>query len=263
MPCGPPPYDNGTLLCIPIYSPDAGHKDREAHTGGFFAVIHGNWKGVVTSQASLTRTLNRYPGARTFGAFTWSIFLVLWTLDCSEYHEHEYETPNVRARATLRVRQHLQSVAHYEHLVAADKEIQEEEAKRAEGGGEADKEGGDGVPGGNQAAAHSSESAMRVSIMRAEHASPSDDRSSPTATAPQASLITPPQTPARIAASNDYMPPPTTRLSRLPACTSVQEFETRQAPALARAVEVLKDTPRGELVFVGDEQNLWRFLDDQ
>jgi hypothetical protein len=31
----------------------------------------------------------------------------------------------------------------------------------------------------------------------------------------------------------------------------------------ARAVEVLKDTPGGELVFVGDEQNLWRFLDDQ
>jgi hypothetical protein len=31
----------------------------------------------------------------------------------------------------------------------------------------------------------------------------------------------------------------------------------------ARAVEVLGDTPGGELVFVGDEQNLWRFLDDQ
>jgi hypothetical protein len=50
MPLGPPPYDNSALLCIPIYSPDAGHEDREAHTGGFFAVIHDNWKGVVTSQ---------------------------------------------------------------------------------------------------------------------------------------------------------------------------------------------------------------------
>jgi hypothetical protein len=30
-----------------------------------------------------------------------------------------------------------------------------------------------------------------------------------------------------------------------------------------RAVEVLRDTPGGELVFVGDEQNLWRFLNDQ
>jgi hypothetical protein len=30
-----------------------------------------------------------------------------------------------------------------------------------------------------------------------------------------------------------------------------------------RAVEVLKDTPGGELVFVGNKQNLWHFLDDQ
>jgi hypothetical protein len=50
MAFGSPPYDNGPLLCIPIYSADAGHEDREAHTGGFFAVIHDNWKGAVTSQ---------------------------------------------------------------------------------------------------------------------------------------------------------------------------------------------------------------------
>jgi hypothetical protein len=68
--------------------------------------------------------------------------------------------------------------------------------------------------------------------MCAEHASPSDDRPSSIATAPQASLITPLQTPTHIAASNDYTPTPTTQLSGLPAYTGVQEFETHQAPAL-------------------------------
>jgi hypothetical protein len=71
-----------------------------------------------------------------------------------------------------------------------------------------------------------------VAKKRVEHAFPSDNRPSPTATAPQASLITPLQTPAHIAASNDYTPTPTTQLSGPPAYTGVQEFETRQAPAL-------------------------------
>jgi hypothetical protein len=50
MPFGAPPYNHGVLLCIPIYSPDAGHEDRDTHTGGFFAVVHENFKGVVTSE---------------------------------------------------------------------------------------------------------------------------------------------------------------------------------------------------------------------
>jgi hypothetical protein len=29
----------------------------------------------------------------------------------------------------------------------------------------------------------------------------------------------------------------------------------------ARAVEVLRETPNAELVFIGDEQRLWQFLD--
>jgi hypothetical protein len=49
MPFGAPPYDNGVLLCIPIYKADLGHEDRDAHTGGFYAVVHPEWMGVVTS----------------------------------------------------------------------------------------------------------------------------------------------------------------------------------------------------------------------
>ncbi|KAJ7826467.1 hypothetical protein B0H14DRAFT_2595789 [Mycena olivaceomarginata] len=295
MPFGSPPYDNGTLLCTPIYSPDAGHEDREAHTGSFFAVIHDNWKGVVTSQ---------YPGARTFRAFTWSRLLDLWTLDCAEYHEHENETPEVRARAALRLRQHLRSVAHYEQLVAADKEIreEEEEAKRVEEEAKRLEEAKrvkreemaylaatrpPPVPLSPQRARQLFDRVLGLGAgspppsmvkTRAEPASPGNGNPAPTATAPQTPPITPPQTPARIAAFDGYAHIPTTRLSGLPPYTDVQEFEMRQAPALyavhanghnrvfnnrARAVEVLGDTPGGELVFVGDEQNLWRFLDDQ
>jgi hypothetical protein len=146
MPFGTPPYDNGVLLCIPIYKADLGHEDRDAHTGGFYAVVHPEWMGVVTSgcvscfltlfftkcsRASLARQLNQYPGARTFSAFTWSRFHDLWTLDCSEYHKHENESPETRARHSLRVRQQRRNEEHYLRLVAADEAIRvEEEEKR-------------------------------------------------------------------------------------------------------------------------------------
>ncbi|KAJ7872477.1 hypothetical protein B0H14DRAFT_2570214 [Mycena olivaceomarginata] len=93
MPFGAPPYETGVLLCTPVYAPDPGHEDQDTHTGGYFAVVHDDWKGVVTSQESLARALKRYPGARTFSAFTWSRFHDLWTLDCTEYHNHEPQTP--------------------------------------------------------------------------------------------------------------------------------------------------------------------------
>ncbi|KAJ7795925.1 hypothetical protein B0H14DRAFT_3552768 [Mycena olivaceomarginata] len=127
MPFGAPPYDNGVLLCIPIYKADLGHEDRDAHTGGFYAVVHPEWMGVVTSGASLERQLKRYPGARMFSAFTWSRFHDLWTLDCSEYHEHENESPQTRARHSLRVRQQRRNEEHYFKLVAADEAIRVEE----------------------------------------------------------------------------------------------------------------------------------------
>ncbi|KAJ7793025.1 hypothetical protein B0H14DRAFT_2623295 [Mycena olivaceomarginata] len=66
-----PPYETGVLLCTPIYAPDPGHEDQDTHTGGYFVVVHDEWKGVVTSQESLACALKRYPGARTFTAYTW------------------------------------------------------------------------------------------------------------------------------------------------------------------------------------------------
>ncbi|KAJ7823992.1 hypothetical protein B0H14DRAFT_2597594 [Mycena olivaceomarginata] len=258
MPFGSPPYDNGTLLCIPIYSPNAGHEDWEAHTGGFFAVIHDNWKGVVTSQTSLTRALSRYPGARTFSAFTWSRFLDLWTLDCSEYHEHENKTPEGRARAALRVRQHLRSVAHYEQLVAANKAIRmeeeaiqmEEEAKRVEEEARRVEEEAKRVkreemeylaatrpppvPLSPQRARQLFDRVLGLGAgspppsmvkTRAEPAPLRHSNPAPTATAPQTPPATPSKTAARIAACDDDACIPTTRLSGLPPYTDVQDLK--------------------------------------
>ncbi|KAJ7896324.1 hypothetical protein B0H14DRAFT_3425682 [Mycena olivaceomarginata] len=233
----------------------------------------------------------KYPGARTFSAFTWSRFLDLWTLDCAEYHEHEYETPEVRVRAALKVRQHLRSVAHYEQLVAANEAIREEEAKRAE---EGVKRAEEGVKRAEEGVKQAEEEAKRVKREEMEYLAAT--RPPPVPLSPQRAqqlfdrvlglasfngnhpTSAPPQTPACIATFDDHAHVPTTRLSGLPPYTSVQELETRPAPALyaihangrnrvfnnrARAVEVLEDTPGGELIFVGDKQNLWRFLDDQ
>ncbi|KAJ7713652.1 hypothetical protein B0H14DRAFT_2644738 [Mycena olivaceomarginata] len=80
------------LLCVPIYLPDAGHEDQDAHTGGFYAVVDDKWRGVVSSRATLAQMCNRYPQARTFNASTWSKFLVKWDMDCTEYHNHESES---------------------------------------------------------------------------------------------------------------------------------------------------------------------------
>jgi hypothetical protein len=91
------------------------------------------WLGLFFNnfgRASLARELSRYPGARTFSAFTWSRFYDLWTLDCSEYHEHENELPETRAKFALRIRQQRRTEEHYRRLVAADKAIREEEEEK-------------------------------------------------------------------------------------------------------------------------------------
>jgi hypothetical protein len=80
-----------------------------------------------SSRESLARALNRYPGACTFTAFTWSRFHDLWTLNCSEYHEHENESPETHAKFALRIRQQKRTEEHYNRLVTADKAIREEE----------------------------------------------------------------------------------------------------------------------------------------
>ncbi|KAJ7763243.1 hypothetical protein B0H14DRAFT_3510699 [Mycena olivaceomarginata] len=51
-----PPYETGVLLCTPVYAPDPGHEDQDTHTGGYFAVVHDDWKGVVTSQVAGARS---------------------------------------------------------------------------------------------------------------------------------------------------------------------------------------------------------------
>ncbi|KAJ7853839.1 hypothetical protein B0H14DRAFT_2580228 [Mycena olivaceomarginata] len=90
--CACPPYP-GILLCTPIYQPDPGHEDRWTHPGPFYAVVSEEWRGVVTSIASLEWMKLRYPDACTFQASPWLRFDRLWNMDCTEYHNHEGEHP--------------------------------------------------------------------------------------------------------------------------------------------------------------------------
>ncbi|KAF7341885.1 hypothetical protein MSAN_02044100 [Mycena sanguinolenta] len=75
------------LLCTPIYAPDPGHEDREIQTE-FHAIVHEDWKGVVTSSNTMARMLKVYTGARTFRATSWPELINMWHLDCTEYHNH-------------------------------------------------------------------------------------------------------------------------------------------------------------------------------
>ncbi|KAJ6538648.1 hypothetical protein DFH09DRAFT_1323594 [Mycena vulgaris] len=76
------------LLCTPIYAPDRGHEDPWKFAGPFYAVVHSDWKGAVTSPESLEKMCRAYPGASVWKAQLWLVFLRMWTLDCTEYHAH-------------------------------------------------------------------------------------------------------------------------------------------------------------------------------
>ncbi|KAF8144518.1 hypothetical protein K438DRAFT_2029153 [Mycena galopus ATCC 62051] len=83
------------MSCVPIYAPDAGHEDRDQHTGGFFAVVHGHWKGVVPSKKTRDRMLDTYTGASTFSAPTWSSLEDLWALDCDTHGHADADMPHL------------------------------------------------------------------------------------------------------------------------------------------------------------------------
>ncbi|KAJ7834146.1 hypothetical protein B0H14DRAFT_3462267 [Mycena olivaceomarginata] len=145
MPFGAPPYETGVLLCTPVYAPDPGHEDQDTHTGG---VLCGCARRVERSGdfPSLARALKRYPGARTFTAFTWSRFHDLWTLDCTEYHNHEPQTPATPKQQTpatpkkpmtpkksgLTPAQRRRNEEHNAFLVAENARIETEEKARIE-----------------------------------------------------------------------------------------------------------------------------------
>ncbi|KAJ7751848.1 hypothetical protein B0H14DRAFT_3601961 [Mycena olivaceomarginata] len=279
MPFGAPPYDNGVLLCTPIYKPDRGHEHKDTHTGGFFAVVHSDWKGAVSSEASLARELSRYPGARTFSAFTWSRFYDLWTLDCSEYHKHENESPETRAKFALRIRQQKRTEEHYNRLVAADKAIREEEEEnrvKKEEMAYLAATRPPPVPLSPQRARQQFERVLGLGagtppppfMAKAgpQSSTASDDR--PT------TMPSPPQTLRRTGTFLEHAHQRTCQLQvDLPAYAEVGDLEAVKLYAVhaggrnrifnnrERAVEVLQQTPGGELVFVGDEQRLWELLD--
>ncbi|KAF8144406.1 hypothetical protein K438DRAFT_1782877 [Mycena galopus ATCC 62051] len=83
-----------STYCVPIYAPDAGHEDRDQHMGGFFAIVHEQWKGVVTSKKTRDRMLDAYTGASTFNAPSWSSFQDLWILDCDKHNHADASVPH-------------------------------------------------------------------------------------------------------------------------------------------------------------------------
>ncbi|KAJ7873191.1 hypothetical protein B0H13DRAFT_2349173 [Mycena leptocephala] len=83
-----PPYP-GVLLCEPTFVPDP-HNENIA---GYFAVISKSWKGIVTSECHLIEMLNKHAPVHTFKADTEFRIMELWVQDCTEYHNHEGESP--------------------------------------------------------------------------------------------------------------------------------------------------------------------------
>ncbi|KAF8178810.1 hypothetical protein K438DRAFT_1769268 [Mycena galopus ATCC 62051] len=96
------PPSPGLLLCEPIYAPDPGHENRLTHNA-FFAIIHENWMGVVTSDNTIARMLAAYPKARTFRA---TISPETWTLP-SLHNKGELPTEDARNREAV-VKENIQ-----------------------------------------------------------------------------------------------------------------------------------------------------------
>ncbi|KAJ7847587.1 hypothetical protein B0H14DRAFT_3453674 [Mycena olivaceomarginata] len=95
------------------------------------------------------------------------------------------------------------------------------------------------------------------SVAKASPQSSAASHDSPT------TIPSPPQTPPRAGTFLEHVHQCTCQLQfHLPAYAEMEDLEAREAPGLERAVEVLQQTPGGELVFVGDERRLWEFLDE-
>ncbi|KAJ7182985.1 hypothetical protein C8R43DRAFT_1116598 [Mycena crocata] len=85
------------LLCSPCYSPDIGHEDYMAHSadpeGTFFAIDSAHWRGIVTSKQSLERMLKIYPDATYFERPTYLQIMAHWDRECNDYHYHGDASP--------------------------------------------------------------------------------------------------------------------------------------------------------------------------
>ncbi|KAJ7849711.1 hypothetical protein B0H14DRAFT_3452403 [Mycena olivaceomarginata] len=264
MPFGAPPYDTGPLLCIPIYKADLGHEDRHAPHRRIFRRGSPRMDG----SASLARQMDRYPGARTFSASTWLKFDDLWTLDCREYHNHESDSR--AADKEIREEEEERRVKEEEDRVKEKKRVKEEmdylAATRPPP-----------VPLSPQRARQLFDRVLGPGAGTPPFAlwkGPS--RPIASADAEPAAMPSPPQTPPRAGTLLEHARRRTSQLQDLPAYSDVQVSGEGEAPGLyavhagshnrvfndrARAVDVLNETPGGELVFISDKQRLWQFLD--
>ncbi|KAJ7775776.1 hypothetical protein B0H14DRAFT_2631812 [Mycena olivaceomarginata] len=215
-----------------------------------------------------------------FSAFTWSRFHNLWTLNCNEYHNYGSELPETRTKFALWIRQQRQTEEHYKQLVAVDKAIWEEEEKQV-------KEEMDYlaaprpllVPLSPQHTCQQFEcllglragTLLQPSMVKAgsQSSTASDDR--PT------TMTSPLQTPLCTGMFLKHTHQCTCQLQvHLPVYAEVGDLEVVETLGLyavhaggrncvfnnhERAMEVLQQTPDGELVFVGDKWRLWELLD--
>ncbi|KAJ7839250.1 hypothetical protein B0H14DRAFT_2588101 [Mycena olivaceomarginata] len=264
---------------------------RDTHTGGFFAVVHENFKGVVTSecyQGVADSHLDKIP---------WCTHLqrIHMTLDCTEYHEHQGEMRKVHARHNLRVRQQRRNEEHHFKLVALAEAIRVEEEEEKCMKEEMDYLAATRPPPVPLSPQHARQQFDRVLGPGAgtppfalrkggllQVSTPSQQRyparckHCPLLCGRGRPGLSLPQTPLDAGTLLEEAHRRTSRLQGLPAYSDVQASGEGEAPGLyavhagsyncvfnsrARVVEVLQETPNTELVFIGNEQCLWQFLD--
>ncbi|KAF8146271.1 hypothetical protein K438DRAFT_1781143 [Mycena galopus ATCC 62051] len=84
----------GGTECPGYWVEHGGHLISSSPLGGFFAIVHEQWKGVVTSKKTRDRMLDAYTGASTFNTPSWSSFQDLWTLDCNKHDHMDASVPH-------------------------------------------------------------------------------------------------------------------------------------------------------------------------
>ncbi|KAJ7652969.1 hypothetical protein B0H14DRAFT_2659491 [Mycena olivaceomarginata] len=80
----------GILLCEPKYTPDPVTKTDTSIQALFTQWFARNGEA-LSLQRRLVNAMEQYPHAYTWEASPWWTFDRRWTLDCTEYHEHEGE----------------------------------------------------------------------------------------------------------------------------------------------------------------------------
>ncbi|KAJ7698131.1 hypothetical protein B0H17DRAFT_1130051 [Mycena rosella] len=103
------------LLCDPQYFPDPRHEDQKQHDlaedCAYYGIARNPALGAVSSRAFLmietSKTLEaillQHPDAVYFKASTWLRFTQLWSLECTEFHDHAVYPPLTHGIAQITI----------------------------------------------------------------------------------------------------------------------------------------------------------------